>query len=264
MNEAIKVVNLNKFYGSNEVIKDISFDVYQGEIFGFLGKNGVGKSTTIDCITGIKPFNKGEIYIEGYSIKKDPLKAKKCFGFVNSEPLCYETMTGREYIKFIASLYNVRQKDFDIRIIELSQKFDIQNDLDKLIREYSHGMKQKISIISNLVYNPDILILDEPTVGLDMMIKEVLIEIILDYKKHNKTVFVTSHDIEFVKKICDRVAIMNKGRLIYIIDLNSPRNYRQYLNDIFLSVYSKDKDSTFKVENNASTITINKKEINYR
>ena len=121
MDEIIKINNLYKSYGEKEVIKGISLDIYQGEVFGFIGKNGVGKSTTIDCMVGIKPFNSGEIFLDGFSIKKDAIKAKKTFGYVNSEPLCYETMTGREYIRFIASIYKIHDKDFEKRLYELNE-----------------------------------------------------------------------------------------------------------------------------------------------
>ncbi|MBO8427563.1 MAG: ABC transporter ATP-binding protein [Firmicutes bacterium] len=239
MGEVIKIQNLYKSYGDKEVIKGISLTTYSGEVFGFLGKNGVGKSTTIDCMVGIKSFNKGEIFINGYSITKKPIEAKKTFGYVNSEPLCYETMTGREYLAFIASIYKIPNKDFKFYLNKYSLMFDIANDLDRLIKEYSHGMKQKISLIASVIFNPKLLILDEPTVGLDVMVANTLNNLILDLKRNNKGVFVTSHNIDFVKKVCDRVSIINNGRIVYLLDLDKRNDYRQNLENIFLSVYSK-------------------------
>ena len=260
MDEIIKINNLYKSYGEKEVIKGISLDIYQGEVFGFIGKNGVGKSTTIDCMVGIKPFNNGEIFLDGFSIKKDAIKAKKTFGYVNSEPLCYETMTGREYIRFIASIYKVRDEDFEKRLYELATEFDILNDLDRLISQYSHGMKQKISLISSLIFNPKILILDEPTVGLDVMVSQSLFKIIEEYRKNGKTVFVTSHNIDFVKRICDRVAIVNNGKVIYLLDLKNKPQYREHLEEIFLSVYSNDMKEEKVSKTQTHTINVENKD----
>lgn len=240
---AIHINHLIKNYGKKEVIKDISLDVYKGELLGFIGKNGVGKSTTIECMLGIKAFNSGEIEILGHSIKKDPIKVKEELGYVSSEPMAYEDMTGYSYVEFIASIYRIKQEIFVKNFQYLSRRLDLQgDDLYRPIKEYSHGMKQKICLIASLIHNPKIWILDEPTVGLDAFTANELTKMIKEYVSHGNTCFIASHNIELISRLCDRVAIINEGKILKIFDLiNEPRS-RRLLPQYFLEKCKETSD----------------------
>ena len=235
---AIRIVDLYKSYGPKEVLKGLNLEVYKGELFGFIGRNGIGKSTTIDCMIGVKKFNSGEIEIEGYSIKEEPLIAKSRFGYVASEPTCYETMTGYEYLEFIASIYQISEAEFAGNVNYLMKRLVLTDeDLSKYISSYSHGMKQKLCLIASLLNNPDLWILDEPTVGLDIMAVEELKKMMREYANHGKCVFITSHNIDIISKICDRVAIINDGKVVELMDLNKDPNKRLQLGRIFLNIF---------------------------
>lgn len=234
----IQIENLYKSYGKKEVLKGINLSVYEGELFGFLGRNGVGKSTTIDCMIGSKRFNKGEIILNNFNIKENPIEAKFSFGYVASEPTCYEVMSGYDYLEFVASIYNLNEKEFKNNYKYLLKRLDFnEEDLSNPISSYSHGMKQKICLAASLLHSPSIWILDEPTVGLDIMAVEELKKMMREYANHNKTVFVTSHNIELVAKLCDRVAIVNNGVICELIDLKRNPNKRLQLSRIFMEVY---------------------------
>ncbi len=233
--------DLFKSYGKKDVIRGLSLEVYEGEVFGLIGKNGIGKSTTIDCVIGSKVFQKGRIEIDGISISNQPLEAKKKFGYVPSEPCLYEMMTGYEYLSFIASIYGVTPDIFKNNVKILIDKFSLtSSDLNNKIKEYSHGMKQKLALMSSLIHNPKIWVLDEPTVGLDIMVYQSLVQVIKEFSNHNKTVFVTSHNLDMVAKICDRVAIINEGKIVKLIDLNKEPYYRGQLSKVFFEVYKRD------------------------
>ena len=235
---AIRIIDLYKSYGPKEVLKGLNLEVYKGELFGFIGRNGIGKSTTIDCMIGVKRFNSGKIEIEGYDITEEPLIAKSRFGYVASEPTCYETMTGYEYLEFIASVYQISEKEFASNVEYLAKRLVLTDeDLSKYIASYSHGMKQKLCLIASLLNNPDVWILDEPTVGLDIMAVEELKKMMREYANHDKCVFITSHNIDIIAKICDRVAIINNGKVVELMDLNKDPNKRLQLGRIFLNIF---------------------------
>ena len=235
---ALQIKDLYKSYGHKEVLKGLNLEVKKGEVFGFIGKNGIGKSTTIDCIVGLKEATSGEILLFGKDIKRDPLKAKELFGYVPSEPVTYEMMTGNEYLQFIASSYNMIQSSFNKNYEFLVKKFGMTpGDMDRKIREYSHGMKQKICLMASLIHNPKIWILDEPTVGLDIMVYEVLLKMIKQFATYGRTVFITSHNIELVSKVCDRVAIILDGKVATLIDFKKEPLKRRDLAKIFFKTY---------------------------
>lgn len=239
---SIKIENLHKSYGKHEVLKGLNLQVYPGELFGFIGKNGVGKSTTIDCIIGVKRFNSGKIFLDDVDISKEGLYSKSLFGYVASEPTCYETMTGYEYLEFVASIFQISEGEFKKNYQYLANRLDLkEEDLDKHVSEYSHGMKQKLCLIASLIHNPNIWILDEPTVGLDIMAVEELKKMMREYADHGKTVFITSHNIELVSKLCDRVAIVNNGVVAELLDFKRNPNKALQLPRIFLSVYGDKK-----------------------
>jgi len=234
----ISIKNLHKAYGEKKVLKGLDLDVYAGELFGFIGKNGIGKSTTIDCVIGFKKFDAGSITLDGYDVKQEPIEAKYSFGYVASEPSCYEVMTGYEYLEFMASVYQITEGDFVRNYQYLCGRLGLdESELSNPIFGYSHGMKQKLCLIASLMHNPKIWILDEPTVGLDIMAVEELKKMMREYANHGKTVFVTSHNIELVAKICDRVAIVNDGKIMSLIDLNREPNKRIQLSQIFMKAY---------------------------
>ena len=234
----ISIKNLHKSYGQKQVLKGINLDVYGGELFGFIGRNGIGKSTTIDCMIGVKRFNEGSITLNGYDVVKESVEAKKTFGYVASEPTCYEIMTGYDYLEFIASIYGVGEKEFKNNYKYLIGRLALsESDLQVPIAGYSHGMKQKLCLVASLLYSPDIWILDEPTVGLDIMAVEELKKMMREYADHGKTVFVTSHNIELVSKLCDRVAIVNNGVVQGLHDLNKSPNLRLGLSRLFIETY---------------------------
>ena len=166
----ISIKNLHKSYGKKDVLMGLDLEVYEGEMFGFLGRNGIGKSTTIDCMIGSKKFQKGTIELDSYDIKMFPIEAKYSFGYVASEPTCYEEMTGYEYLEFTASIYGLSEANFSKNYKYLVNRLQLKlEELSNPISDYSHGMKQKLCLAASLLHNPKIWILDEPTVGLDIM-----------------------------------------------------------------------------------------------
>lgn len=234
----IIIEDLYKAYGPKEVLKGLTLDVFEGELFGFIGRNGIGKSTTIDCMIGAKKFNKGRIVLDGCDIKTEPLDAKASYGYCASEPACYEEMTGRDYLEFIANIYQLSEGDFKKNYVYLCNRLQLKlEELNNPIADYSHGMKQKLCLVASLLHNPKIWILDEPTVGLDIMAVEELKKMMREYANHGNTVFVTSHNIELVSRICDRVAIVNNGVITGLFDLNRDPNKRIQLSRLFMETY---------------------------
>lgn len=238
---AIKITKLKKTYSKKltPVLQELDLTVYKGEIFGFIGRNGVGKSTTIKCITGIINYDGGDIEILGHSITDDPLAAKNLYGYVPDNYAVYEGMTGREYVDFIASVFSVKRDDYQQYFDHLVERFQITKDIDRLISEYSHGTKQKICIIASLIHSPEIWILDEPLTGLDVVVAHELIEAMKEQKASGKTVFLTSHNIGIVQKICDRVGIIDDGVVKKIIDMNQIDSNTS-LEDMFFDITKGD------------------------
>lgn len=219
-------------------------DIFKGELYGFIGQNGAGKSTTIESIIGIKPYDKGEILLDGWPLKKKPNQAKASVGYVSSEPIAYEDMTGINYVAFIASIYKVPKDEFNSRFEYLCKRFSLKiDDTLKLIKEYSHGMKQKICLIASLIYNPKIWILDEPTVGLDVFTSEELISYMQEYVKNGNTILVASHNIELISRICDKVSIIHNGTILKTFDLKSHPEYKSKLKNYFLSTCKEDNNA---------------------
>lgn len=235
----LKLTNVCKKYKNSEIysVKDLSFEVKEGEIFGFLGKNGAGKSTTIKSITGIIPFDSGTIEICGHDIKKEPIECKLNIGYVPDNHAVYENLTGKEYVNYIASLYKVSKEDTEKNLEKFVKLFNMRHAIDNQIRSYSHGMKQKICIIAALIHNPKLWVLDEPLMGLDPQSAYDIKCYMKEHKRLGNTVFFSSHNIDMVEKLCDRVAIINKGHLVKIIDVedfmaNSKVSLEEYFLDL--------------------------------
>lgn len=235
----VELKNISKAYLKNKnIIENLNLTIKNGEIFGFLGPNGAGKTTTIKMITGIiKPSN-GEVYIDGISIKEKPLEAKKNFSYVPDSPDMFLSLTGNEYLNFMADMYDIPLKIRTERINNFATQFEIIENLDQRILEYSHGMRQKIVLIGALLNDSNNLILDEPMVGLDPKAAYVLKKIMREYANANKTVLFSTHVLEIAEKICDRVCIINKGEIIAIgtIDEIKQKFNNGTLENIFLEI----------------------------
>ena len=217
----LKLINVSKRYKNSDrySVKDLSFEVKEGEIFGYLGKNGAGKSTSIKCITGILPFESGKIEICGYDMSKNPIECKMNIGYVPDNHAVYENLTGKEYVNYIANLYRVPKDKTEERMNKFVELFNMSHAVDNQIRSYSHGMKQKICIIAALIHNPKLWVLDEPLMGLDPQSAYEIKSYMKEHKELGNTVFFSSHNIDMVERLCDRVAIINKGELLEIIDV---------------------------------------------
>lgn len=211
----LKVKNLSKSYkGNNKAIENISFEINKGDIFGFIGHNGAGKTTTIKCIVGIHDFEEGEILINSKSIKSNPVECKKDIAYIPDNPDLYESLTAIQYLNFIANIFNVNKNKREELIYYYSDKFEIKDSLGDLISSYSHGMKQKLAIISALIHSPKILILDEPFVGLDPKATFILKEIMKEFCNNDGCIFFSTHVLDVAEKICNKIAIINGGKLI--------------------------------------------------
>ncbi len=212
----IVLKNFSKRYGKSSVyaVKDANLEIVGGEIFGFLGHNGAGKSTIIKSIVGIQPITSGSIEVCGYDVDKQSVMAKKQIGYVPDHYALYEKLTGREYINYIADLYSVSKEERDERIEKYVKLFELEHAFDNQIKTYSHGMKQKIAIMSALVHNPKVWILDEPLTGLDPNSIYQVKECMREHVKAGNIVFFSSHLIDIVEQICDRIAIIKKGKIL--------------------------------------------------
>ncbi len=224
--------------GRIKAVDDLSFSLKPGEIFGFLGANGAGKTTTIKMTTGILPVKSGSISICGHDITKDPVEAKRNFGFVPDSPIIFDKYTGREYIDFLADVYGVSKEQRQKVTSDLLKRFSLEEAFDKRISGYSHGMKQKIAIIGALIHSPSLWILDEPMMGLDPQSAFALKELMREHRDAGKTVFFSTHVLDVAEKICDRVAIINKGKLVLCGDIEEIKQAKgdESLEEIFLSV----------------------------
>ncbi len=235
---SIKTVNLNKFYGNFHACKNINLDIEKGEIFAFIGPNGAGKTTTIKMITGILIPSAGEIWINGINLFKDSLRAKKTIGYVPDRPFLYEKLTGGEFLHFVRDVYNTNEKLFEHISKELIEIFELSSWMNELIENYSHGMKQKLILISAFSHDPDIIIMDEPLVGLDPKSAKNLKVLVKNLSQKGKTFFISTHILSLVEEIATSLAIIRKGEIIISGRIEEVRkNYSDtQLEDYFLKV----------------------------
>ena len=212
----IEIKNVTKKYGNNVALKNVSFTVNDGEIFAFIGHNGAGKTTLIKAIVGIHTFDEGDILINGKSILKDPIDCKKDMAFVPDNPELYEHMKAIDFINFICDIYEVSQEVREENITKYAKMFEIEENLNDTIDSFSHGMKQKVALISALAHDPKVLIMDEPFVGLDPKavfdVKEVMNKMV----EEGKIIFFSTHILDVAEKLCSRVAIIKKGELLKV------------------------------------------------
>ena len=240
----LKVRNLTKSYAGSEAyaVNNLSLDLRSGEIYGFLGPNGAGKTTTIKMITGILSYSVGEIVVCGHNLKTDSIQAKKSIGFVSDSHVVYDKLTGREYVNFMADIYDVSEEDREERANRLLSLFRLTDAFDKQICTYSHGMKQKISIIGALIHNPSIWILDEPMTGLDPESSHQLKTLMREHCDNGNVVFFSTHVLEVAEKVCDRIGIIVGGELIKegtVEEIKSSSSDKT-LEDVFLSLTDKE------------------------
>lgn len=237
----IKINNFSKKYkGSNRyAVKNLNLEIKGGEVFGFIGHNGAGKSTTIKSLVGIQSITEGNIEIEGYDMARQPLEAKLNIGYVSDNHAVYEQLTGREYVEYVADLYKVPNKETEERLNHYAKMFGLTDALDYEIKSYSHGMKQKINVISSLIHNPKIWVLDEPFTGLDPTSTRQIKEVMKEHAKNGNIVFFSSHVIEVVEKICDRIAIICAGELCVCDTVENINKQHLSVEDLYLKYAKK-------------------------
>ena len=231
----IKIKNVTKYYGDKKALDDVSFDVNNGEIFAFIGHNGAGKTTLIKSIVGVHDFDEGEILINGKSIAKEPVECKKVMSFVPDNPELYEKMRAIDYINFICDMYDVDEKTREKNINKYAELFEIKDQLTNTIDSFSHGMKQKIAVISALAHEPKVLILDEPFVGLDPKAVFNMKEAMKDITKNGGLVFFSTHILEVTEKLCSRVAIIKQGKIIKVDTMKKVKGDKS-LEKVFLEL----------------------------
>lgn len=231
------IKNLTKHYkGSNKGVNDISIHVEPGDIYAFVGHNGAGKTTTLKCITGIHDFEKGEILVAGVDIKKSPIECKQKFAYIPDNPDLYEYLTGIQYLNFVADIFNVSAGEREEVIKKYADEFEITASLGDLISSYSHGMKQKLAIISALLHKPKLLILDEPFVGLDPKAAVVLKQAMRELCEAGGAIFFSTHVLDVAEKLCNKVAIIKDGQMINSGKMSELVKEGESLESVFMEV----------------------------
>lgn len=232
----LEIKNLTKKFKKSTVVDDVSFKVNPGEIVGLLGENGAGKTTTLRMISTMLKITSGEAIVNNFSANKEPIKVRNEIGILfGGDVGLYDRLTARENIKYFANLYGISDKDADIRINELAKKFNMEEYIDKRVSKFSRGMKQKVSIARSIVHSPSVMLFDEPSTGLDVTAARTIQDFILDCKKENKTILFSSHSMREVEKLCDRVVIINKGKLLEDCSIDTLK--KKYNNDDLEEVF---------------------------
>ena len=210
----LKIEHLTKTFGEKKAVDDLTLHIAPGEIYGFIGHNGAGKTTTLRSIAGIQQFDQGEILIHGLSIKTDPLECKRQMAYIPDNPDLYEYMSGIKYLNFVADVFGVSPQDRQERIRDYADRFELTQDLAQPVAAYSHGMKQKLAIISAWLHAPRLILMDEPFVGLDPKAAHLLKEMMRELCDEGGAIFFSTHVLEVAEKLCDKVAIIKQGQLI--------------------------------------------------
>ena len=237
--ELIEIEHLVKHYGTKAAVDDISFNVRSGEIFGFLGPNGAGKTTTLKIMVGLLQPTNGMVKIGGYNVQTQPLQAKAVSGFVPDEPNLYAKLTARELMRFVGDLYSMEKKQITSRIDELLRMFDLVEAGDDTLDSYSHGMRQKASVAAALIHDPKVLVLDEPTVGLDPKSARLIKDILRQLADRGAAIILSTHILEIAEHMCDRIGIINLGKLAAVGTMDELRGSgksESSLEDIFLGL----------------------------
>ena len=232
----LEIKHFTKIYGGGKkAADDISLTVEPGDIFGFIGHNGAGKSTTIRAAVGVLDFTEGDILIDGHSVKKEPTECKKITAYIPDNPDIYDNLTGMQYLNFVADVFDIGVQEREERIEKYAAVFEITEALTEPISSYSHGMKQKVAIISALIHEPKLLVLDEPFVGLDPKATFTLKEIMREMCKNGSAVFFSTHVLDVAEKLCNKVAIIKQGKLVASGTMEELVD-KQSLEEVFLEV----------------------------
>lgn len=231
----LKIEHLTKKYDQYKAVDDLSLEIDDGLIYGFIGHNGAGKTTTLKSVVGILPFDEGDIFIDGKSIKKNPLECKKEMAYIPDNPDLYEYLTGIQYLNFVADVYQVSKNDREARIAKFADMLELTDDLAQPISAYSHGMKQKLAVISAFIHNPKLIIMEEPFVGLDPKASHLLKQLMKEHCQQGGAIFFSTHVLEVAEKLCDRIAIIKQGKLI-ISGRTQDVTQNESLEDVFLEL----------------------------
>ncbi len=231
----LKIEHLTKIYGEKKAVDDLSLHIQPGEIYGFIGHNGAGKTTTLKSCCGILRFDGGEIHVNGVSVKENPIGCKREIAYIPDNPDLYEFMTGIQYLNFVADVFAVGAIERKERIRRYADAFELTNDLAQPVSAYSHGMKQKLAVISALVHEPKLLIMDEPFVGLDPKAAHLLKSMMRELCGRGSAIFFSTHVLEVAEKLCDKVAIIKGGRLVKSGTMEEVRGDAS-LEDVFLEL----------------------------
>lgn len=237
----LNIQHLTKVYGGKKAVDDLSLHIRPGEIYGFIGHNGAGKTTTLKSCCGILQFDSGDILVDGVSIRKDPLACKKRMAYIPDNPDLYEYMTGIQYLNFIADVFGVPAAERAERVRRYGDAFELTGDLAQPVSAYSHGMKQKLAILSALVHAPKLLLMDEPFVGLDPKASHQLKVLMRQFCNGGGAIFFSTHVLEVAEKLCDKVAIIRGGRLIRAGTMEEVKG-DDSLEEVFLELEDKQKD----------------------
>jgi len=231
----LKIENLTKSYGEKKAVDNLSLEILPGQICGFIGHNGAGKTTTIKCCCGILPFEEGQITIDGHSVLADSMACKRITAYLPDNPDLYDFLSGVKYLNFVADIYGVGKKQREERIAKYADMFSLTGDLAQPISAYSHGMKQKLALISALVHEPKLIIMDEPFVGLDPIASHLMKTIMREHCDNGGAIFFSTHVLEVAEKLCDQVAIIKNGHLVTSGSMDDVRG-DESLEDVFLEL----------------------------
>ena len=242
----IQTVNLTRYYASLAAVQDLSLTVEPGELFGFLGPNGAGKTTTIRMIIGLLRPSAGTVTVAGHDVQQEPLAVKRAIGYLAQTPLLYDKLTGREFLRFLGGLYSLADKKIESRTEYLLTMMELSDKADQLIESYSGGMRHKIGLCGALLHDPPVLVLDEPLAGLDPHSARRVKDLLRDLSRQGRTVFLSTHVLEVAERVCDRVGILDQGRLVAVGTMEALRAQAQTtaettLEDLFLRLTGDDQ-----------------------
>lgn len=235
----LKIEHLTKAYEEKKAVDDLSLHILPGEIYGFIGHNGAGKTTTLKSVVGILKFDEGSIEIDGESILENPISCKKKFAYIPDNPDLFDYMTGTKYLNFIADIFEIPTEERKEKIEKYAEKFELTGDIDQLITTYSHGMKQKLAIISAWIHSPKLIIMDEPFVGLDPKAAFILKEMMHEHCMEGGSIFFSTHVLEVAEKLCDKIAIIKGGKLIKAGTMDEVKG-DESLEEVFLELAEGD------------------------
>lgn len=242
-NVMLKIENLTKIYkGDQKAVDSVNLDISAGDIYGFIGHNGAGKTTTIKCVVGILDFEQGNITIDGMNIKDKPIECKKIMAYIPDESNIYDNLTGIQFLEFISDIYGLDANKKRENIEKYSQAFEMKENLSAVISSYSHGMKQKLMIISALIHEPKLLVLDEPFVGLDPKASHTLKEMMRDICNNGGAIFFSTHVLEVAQKLCNKISIIKQGKIV----VQGPTEQivqDKTLEDVFLELVEENKEN---------------------